>query len=576
MPIGTTAGRACAVVVVVVTAALGCSNRSGGGGGGGGVDVEQFPSRADVQAIAARPRPAAAERTLSSVDAWTFTGPFEESFADVPVAGTNAVEAPVVDVVGAARVSRAGRCVAREIARFVAEKGAAPETRLSAWLHGRCGSLARGAGMSWWTLPGSKDLADKAVLDHVAPQVAVAVRGMQGDLGAGFARHGDDAVYVVVALQPDARLAPTSMKANASGFADLRGVLIDHADADLVWAAVNRGDTGFSDCERDDHVTLPAFSFRCPVDVTDATAGVAISVKRRGRILGQNLGEVLVLPGAAPSLSWAATLWGAKTPLPDDDAALALAVLDRTNAIRNSAGLPPLTAEVDQSKTSARLAPHYFLRHDDAGLVDQIALGLLAGWDLKSLVRDGDFSSLTVGGGTLDEVLGAALDSPASRSTLLEREASIAALGATRAVDGVGLLLTTWKPFLSRPATEVQEVVFSALKQARVKRGFAGLGEVGMEDDVAAASSRLHTGENANVVARWLLDQSVHKMNRGFTVWNLETTDPEHIAWPDELLTASPTYVSVASATRVRKGSPWATTVVVIVGFVDKARVASR
>ncbi|MDP2344869.1 MAG: hypothetical protein Q8O67_28245 [Deltaproteobacteria bacterium] len=562
-------------VVVVVTLAAGCSTRAGGGGGGV-VDVDQFPSRDDVLAIAARPRPTPAERKQSSVDAWTFIGPFEDTFADVAVVAANDVEAPVVGLVGAARISRAGRCVARELARFIAQQGSPPEARWRHYLHGRCGSLATDGGMAWWTLPGSETLDDKAVIAHVAPDIVEAVRGFSGDLGAGFARAGDKSVYVVVELSPGARLQPLTMKANAKGEAVVRGVLVDTADAESIWAAVNRGATGFADCERDVNFTLPAFGFRCPVDVTDAVAGIALSVQRRGRFLGSSVGEVSVLPGAAPSLSWAATLWGDKTPLPVDDAGLALAVLERTNAIRSSAGLDPLLPAVAQSKTSALLAPHYFEGRENAGLVDRIALGLLAGWDLTSKVRDGDFSSLIVGGGTLDEVLGAALDSPGSRSTLLDKDASIAALGASPTNGGIGLLLTTWKPYVARPAPQVQEVVLKALERARAKRGHPGIGEVGMETQVAEGSARLGSGEDGGVVADWLLHQSVNVMRRSFTAWNLETTDPEHIAWPEQLLTASPTYVAVASATRQRKGSPWATTVIVLVGFVDVAHVAVR
>jgi len=221
--------------------------------------------------------------------------------------------------------------------------------------------------------------------------------------------------------------------------------------------------------------------------------------------------------------------------------------------------------------------PQYFGNPLDSNLVDQIALGAMADWDLASPVKDGDFSSLIVPGASLDELMGAAPDAPSSRATLIDADAGIAAVGAMRDGSQTRLLLTTWVPYTRTDAAEVQKIVFESLKAERHRRGFqGGLGEVGMEDAVAAASNRLQGGEDPMPVLESLLQQTVDVMQRNFKGWSVITTEPDHIAWPEELLTPRMTYVSVAAGTRLQKGSPWATTAVLIVAFVDKGIVADE
>lgn len=157
----------------------------------------------------------------------------------------------------------------------------------------------------------------------------------------------------------------------------------------------------------------------------------------------------------------------------------------------------------------------------------------------------------------------------------MDADAGIATVGAMRDGSQTRLLLTTWVPYTRTDAAEVQKIVFKSLKAERLRRGFkGGLGEVGMEDAVAAASNRLQGGEDPMPVLESLLQQTVDVMQRNFKGWSVITTEPDHIAWPEELLTPRMTYVSVAAGTRLQKFSPWATTAVLIVAFIDKGIVA--
>lgn len=558
-------------LLLLLVSALVPSCRSGGGGGGGSVDVDQFPSAAEVAAIAARAPPPPAARAASAVNSWAFVGPFDDTFGDVAVDAVTDVERPWAAAVGKDRLTRAGRCSARELAHFLVERGVDswPDQRWLRHMSARCGSadVARPVGAR--SVTGIGSATDKELITSLQANLAedAAALGDAVDVGVAFARKGDLAVAVSVELQPLVRLQPTSMKA-VGGSIDIKGSLVVGADAELVFASVNQGDTGFARCDSDRGVALPAFAFKCPVDVGDAVAGIDMAVSRRGRFLANGLGGIVVLPGAAVPPVWSASVWGAPAPLPEDDAGIARVFLDRANGVRNAAGLPPLVVAEKQSATAARLAPHYFgERH--AGVSDQIALGMLAGWDLTSPVRDGDFGSFSLVGESLDEVLGAALDSPGSRSVLMNKDAGIVALGAVRGEAGIGMLVTTWEPFIVVAPLVTQNRVFEALKAERARRGLGGLGEVGLEDEYAAGSARLQKGEEARTVLQDLLDTTVASLNRSFRGWFLDTSDPEHIAWPDELLTAKPTYIAVSAGMRQRKNSPWAATTVVIVAFVD-------
>jgi hypothetical protein len=191
-------------------------------------------------------------------------------------------------------------------------------------------------------------------------------------------------------------------------------------------------------------------------------------------------------------------------------------------------------------------------------------------------VRDGTFASAVVPGTSLDELLGAALDAPGTRSALLEPKWELVALGAVRGPDSTGLLVTTWEPYKNTDPAAVQKVVFEALKKERQRRGFKGLGEVGMESAVAAANAKLAAGNDANQVVKTLLNETVNAMQRDFRAWTLETSDPQNIPWPPELLTPKETYVAVAAGTSLKKGSPWATTTVVIVAHISTDIVAAN
>ena len=92
------------------------------------------------------------------------------------------------------------------------------------------------------------------------------------------------------------------------------------------------------------------------------------------------------------------------------------------NDVRKAAGVGPLTLEGKQSEVNQKLVPHFFEAafsgRDE--VVDLIGLGVLAGWDVNGLIRDGGvYSGIVTSTRSPARFLAYALESPLGRSILL-------------------------------------------------------------------------------------------------------------------------------------------------------------
>ena len=82
----------------------------------------------------------------------------------------------------------------------------------------------------------------------------------------------------------------------------------------------------------------------------------------------------------------------ARPRVPDDSALFAQAFVEELNVVRFQAGMQPMTLDPAQSETATRLAPQYFaalMGNQDERVADQVALGLLAGWDVEGATPRG-------------------------------------------------------------------------------------------------------------------------------------------------------------------------------------------
>lgn len=221
------------VVSVALACVVGCATGRSGGGGGGGVNASAFPSRAEVAALASRPPPSSTTPAVRAVTSWTFVGPFDGQFNDVPITTPTELETAVAGA-HVQRFTVAGRCIAREVAHAIASTGEMPDGRFREQVEGRCGSVGRSSNLMYWTQQVPKSLkAEPARAEAIAT-----VPGMNGDLGVGFAYVGERAVTVLVATQVSVRVAGGSRLAT-NGAVTVSGTLVDVNDAESIWASVN-------------------------------------------------------------------------------------------------------------------------------------------------------------------------------------------------------------------------------------------------------------------------------------------------------------------------------------------------
>jgi hypothetical protein len=564
------------VAGVICVFVVACATSRQSGGRGGGVDTSAFPSAQRVEEIANAPLPPVAPIAGQAVDTWTFQSLPATSFSDVPVASMTPFEQRVF---GTRTTTMAARCIAAELAEYVVNDTAFafPDRRFQQHLLGRCGSAAASFGMSNMSVPDAGKHNESDIEQELANGLRKQAADASGDVGVAIGKKGKRRVGVFVHVPIAVRMEPSPRTAQ-NGVVQLRGSIVDAADIELLIASVNQGRTGSAPCIVDPAVSLPAFHLSCPVDAADATAGIVISAKKRGRILANHVTSTFVLPGAATSKQWDPVVFGDAAPLPTDVAERRAAVVARINGVRSGAGLAPLVDAAAQSATTQKLASKLFhpANQNDGALLDDIALGILAGYNLDVAVSDASLSISSIGGATLDRFVGDMLDSASMREALMSKEAGVIALALEPSGPLTSTVAVTWERYIERPAAEVQQRAFDALKAERARRGLGPLGEVPVENAVAQASLRLSRSEEMMPVLQGLLDATVDAMHYPFMGWAVEVADETLVPWPAELLTTSPTYVAVASGMKRRPGSPWATTVVVIVGYVQPQQTAMR
>jgi hypothetical protein len=586
---------------------LACATSRGGGGGGGfgAVDTEQFPTREQLAKVAAQELPALKIDVRADVPSWTLKGPLPDAFGHAPVAAGGLNDLLIASV-SAARTSKNLECAARELAEFMVTHGEQqPEARLKSWLLVRCGVTSGDVSTQW--LAWDK-IPEKALDTDVWKGSKESVEGIEKmiaehkdmHLGIAFARNTKTHKAVVLVAGSGAR--EESLIDNMSQIvpADAAKVIVSgtvNEPAEVIYAYATKGLLDASECELDLAVVLPRFRFSCVVDAADANARIDVGVRKKGRVLGDTVAELLVVRDVAASAQYreaiyvdatgtAATAATAATAGSEPAAAAPppadLDVLAAINGVRAAAGHQPLRATAAQSEAVKKVAPHYFANlfadDRDPEISDVVALGLMAGWDVTELtIHDAGFATLLDVSGGGDDLLGYALDHPMHRAILLDPKMSAAAVGPVTMEGGVkGALVITYEALVP-PADHAKAAseVFEKLRAVRKQRGLGVTGSIPTEKVMLDAAVRLQKGEDIEQVADAALKESVNIMQRPFTIWMMEIHDVEHMAFPDQLLTPRTTYVAISVATRKRPKSAWGSTVVLVLGFVDDARVAA-
>jgi hypothetical protein len=225
-----------------------------------------------------------------------------------------------------------------------------------------------------------------------------------------------------------------------------------------------------------------------------------------------------------------------------------------------------------ESRTAGQLAPHFFTRgkgDDGEGQVhDQVALGLLAGWEVEGMVREGHFVSAVVPGAAgYRDVIQMALSRPAGREALLDPTAERVALGVTADGGQVGALISTYATFDGYRHDRDPGAVAARIAGARRDKG---LPPPAVARELNAAADRAARAVQAGQLGprdamRKMLREVTDQLGRPATGWVGEALSLEEAKLPDPLLTAPAVTIGVGHHRPI--GRPWGTFVIFYVAL---------
>ncbi|HEY8078342.1 MAG TPA: hypothetical protein VIF62_29640 [Labilithrix sp.] len=511
---------------------------------------EPFTSREAMQQIAvAKPKPVP-HRDVSVVKEWTVD----------PRDVASAVEPKLADLAGRDPgyvLTPELRCIARELARFVAEHKTSPDERLRRFISVACGSQGEGVEYRTWGTDAATSVTDDQIFASMRGKIDLPANAKGKPAGAWLAR-ANGRVSLVLALGGRAQPDLVIEQADADGRVAVHGEV--HGPVEQIFGLINQTDRGVSRCDADPNVALPKYALVCTMAPEDKVAWVEVESKAPGRVLLHSAGVGLARRDVNEPLVYTA----ARDPQPVAAAAdVRKAVLEGVNAARKTAGYAPLALAPKQTAMNERVAVHYFSAelNGDQDTSDKVALGLLAGWDVGGTIRNGDFfSALATGSTDAAMWLDYALESPAGRFALLDPTARQIAVGAASPEDlgGVGAVVTTYAFFENaNPAAEAKEVL-GRLARTRTALGAGPTTPIAGLDGLAAQARLVGEGraEPMDALERAMRHDST-RAGRSLRGWVIATHDLESITFPAELLAKGNTLVGVEVAHWKPEGSAW-------------------
>ena len=525
--------------------------------------VVDFPSKDTLQRMAARPgKPAPASNT-TAVDRWAIESPIPTAGAPYPA--EDAWDRMLTGAPGAAsskaRLAPELRCAAREAARFYVQNQAFPDDALREYLLLRCGSTL--AGVSTQTLSGAvpDDVPDaklEASYDASARKLIAAALSGGSEVGLGFARGTGRAAVVAFYATPAGRLRAVPPLVQGTSVT-LEGEVAP--DASFVLGMANQGELGVSLCEPDTTVKAPMFRLACPVAEGDAQTQIEIAMLRPGQVLMRASLQLLVRRQADAGLTYEARPVGSTAPAATGGA-FRDALLEGLNQVRVSAGARPLSLETDESQVSDGLVSPYF----DSSLrgnveeIDTMALGLLAGWDVRGTIRNGGFySQLALSSRSPGRWLMRALAAPMGRWSLLDKDMARVAIGADMVGStGAMALVTTYAFFESRDHHQDEDEVFDRLARARKDRGAPAPTRAPSDATLRTALSKITVNAATSTTA---LDEVMRHIaydeHRAVRGWVVETSDLKQLPFTADLLARGPLEVQIGVTHHRAPGGAW-------------------
>jgi hypothetical protein len=524
-----------------------------------------FPTRATIDKMtsgAARPIPA---RDVATASQWTVDGDpkdvkFDRSL-ETSLASLTGI--PADDLTFAPEL----RCTARELARFRLENGATPDERLDRFIVAACGRTQNvHAFYSSAQIPAK--VKDEEIWKSWKGKLKIPTDAKGKSVGAWMVRKADKVTIAVAVAEPS---PITVSRADEAGKVVVTGTV--SPGAKRVVGFINQGAYAVSECESDASVALPEIRMTCAMADGDPWAWVQVLTHPEGHRLMHSVSLSIARRDDKPiTLTKPAHI----SDLPAETGA---AILEGVNRTRALASLAPLEPAVKQAESNTKIAPHFFgAEHaHDMTTADELALGMLAGWDVEGgTIRNGSFFAGLVSG-TKDTAswLAHALDMPMGRHSLLAPDARKIAIGPAALEGGpaVGAVVTTYAMFGDYAAADADRErarAFGRINEERAKRGLGPVTSVGPMPEVATLAKLVNEGKREGGEA---LDSALtfqtRRMQRSARGWAFVTHDLDHFTIPPELLLPSQA-VGIEVTHFKPEGSPWGAYLLYVITPADR------
>ncbi len=515
-----------------------------------------FPSKAKLDKLASAPIKPLPSHPVVAVPEVRLEGDVPES---------SLAETRLAEVASDLRFTKELRCAARELGRLRVEHGGDTDERVNRFVAGACG-ITSPAGVSMYHVTGEApaDVSDAKLLDAWKTKVQVPASFRGKPLGAWLARKGKQAVLMLV-TQP--QLPVVEVTRSTNGHLVVRGMT--SPDAAEVLGLINQGRDGVARCEADLSVALPSYAFDCAMAEGDPWAWLEIATRPNDRLLMRSTALVLARrdPTAPLELSARSAESSGSTDLP-------ATVLEGVNRARRGAKLEPVTLATQQSAVNGRLAGHFFTAEGagEGGTSDIVALGLLAGWDVAGMIRNGSFFGTMLSGTASPSAwLDFALEHPMGRFTLLQADTRQIAVGAAPAdsAGGLGVVITSYAFFGAENHDANAARVMTNLGKARAARRLPPVKVLGALPALSEEARLVNAGKHAPMEA---LDNALgaesQRIGASMRGWAVVTNDLDSVPFPKELLAPGVPTVRIVVTHYRPEDAAWGAYLVYFAGFV--------
>jgi len=548
-----------------------------------------FPSRAELSAIPEK-KVTAEEFDLDNVqvESWNYDSASAVN-ADGPYEDPSPWNGVLTDMIrilppGQARLSAPLRCAAEQVARFHLKHNSLPSQSWRRFTVARCGSpvpfasaSARALDIPAGVTEAQLTRAAETFRAEWAPKLATIFGAMHRPVAAAMAtvREGNRFEVGFVFAADTVQVDAGSFHADARRLVRVRGALRGDP-VEAISGLVSRGKYGVSQCVSDQALAPPNFSLLCEIAEGDKWAWVDVLARPHDRVLVNTVGHLLVSAAGENLPAEYTAPRGSGAPAPVRSAVeFRSALIDRLNGVRSSARLAPLALSVEQSTTTERLAGIVLdtkAAREGAPLADRAAVGLLAGWDVRGLIRNGNlYAGAAPSSHDATVWLDYALETPLGRLALLDPDSRVAAIGPVMpdSVDALGAVVTTYSLFENANHDAEAGRVFSAITGARVERGLPApvrvLNVPQLTEELTLVRAEKKTpGEGLHEVLTYMASRLPGVTVQGFL---FETVDVEHLKLPEELFAAGPMQVAVEVTHHRAQGAAWGQYVVYVMAM---------